>query len=178
MFYIDSAKFSYFQVDRSSPFLRTKQRKWHLLTISRDTSDVKDVVEVTWAVPFLQFLLSPHTSRVENIEITQIVLAFSSPGDFFFPSDSRTHSPRSDCPASAATLVGSSDDVISFGWCGRHALILSYILPRFGASNSRITILYTLFQSDIVKCMFFCLVRITKYRNKPAGCVQTQNSHY
>jgi hypothetical protein len=62
--------------------------------------------------------------------------------------------PRSDCPPSAATLVGCSDDVISFGWCRRHALILSFTPPRFGASNSRITILYTLFQSDILKCIF------------------------
>jgi hypothetical protein len=43
---------------------------------------------------------------------------------------------------------------------------ISYTHPRFGASNSRITILYTLFQSDILKCIFFCLVRIIKYRNK------------
>jgi hypothetical protein len=55
---------------------------------------------------------------------------------------------------------------MSFGWCWCHVLILSYTPPCFWASNSRITILCTLLQSDVLKCIFFCLVRITKYRNK------------
>jgi hypothetical protein len=45
MFYIGEIEL--FSGRLLTPFLPTKHRKWHLSTVSQDTSDVKRVVEVT-----------------------------------------------------------------------------------------------------------------------------------